>query len=116
MNDRTGMSKREGPPAGRVERAVQAWPPWFEWCFLIGLVIGGVAIDWYCAFEWFSRRFSLNSEPVFYRMAPIVLSCASIGLLASFPRGGKWQVGVVMFFFASVTVSGNILLWWVGHR
>jgi hypothetical protein len=111
----TGMSKR-GPQPHEVNSAVRAWPPWFEWCFLIGLVIGGVASDWYCAFEWFSRKFSFYSEPVFYRMVLIVLACASIGFVATLPRGGKWQVGVVMFFFASVTVSGNMLLWWVGHR
>jgi len=107
---------RNRPRLDDLNGATRAWPPWFQWCFVIALAIGAVASDWYCAFEWFSRKYSFCSEPVLYRMLLIVLSCASIGFLATFPRGTRWQVGVVVFFSVSITVSGNLLLWWVGHR
>ena len=98
---------------------MNAWPPWLERSYLIGFVIGGVGVDWYCAFEWFAGRYSLWSGTVFYRMVLIVLSCAAVGFLASLTRREKWQrwqLGVAVFAFASVNVSGNLLLWWVGHR
>ena len=113
---RTSLSNGEGTRAVESNGEMSAWPLWFERSYLIGLATAGVAIDWYCAFEWFSTRYSFWSETVFYRMLLIVLPCAAIGLLSTFPRRGRWQVGVVVFFFASVNVSGNLLLWWVGHR
>ena len=79
-------------------------------------MISAVASDWYCAFEWFSEKYPFFSDPVISRMAAIVLSCASVGFFATLPRRARWQVGIVVFFFASITVSGNLLLWWVGHR
>jgi hypothetical protein len=115
-NIRTGLSKRERLQSLDSGRAHGAWPPWLEWCLLIGFVVAGVGWDWYCAFEWFSRRYSLASAPVLGRMASLVLLCASIGFIAALLRGKKWQVGVVVFFLASGTLSGNLLLWWVGHR
>jgi|SRR5579864_846859 len=96
--------------------ATREWPPWLEQSYLIGLVTVGVAIDWYCAFEWFSRRYSFWSGSVIRRMVLIVLSCAAVGFLATLPRRDRWQVGVAVFASASATVSGNLLLWWVGHR
>jgi hypothetical protein len=93
------------------------WPPWFERSFWIGLVTAGIAIDWYCAFEWFSRRYSFWSGTVVHRMVLIVLSCAAIGFLATFlPNRDKRKLSVLMFFFASVNVSGNLLMSWIGHR
>ena len=95
---------------------INEWPLWRERAYLIGFVVGGIAADWYCAFEWFSGRYSFLSGTVIQRMVLIVLSCAAIGFLAILPRRDKWQVGVVIFGSASATVSGNLLMWWTGHR
>lgn len=112
MNERD----RNGTRANDLNDATGAWPPWFEWCFVIALVIGAVASDWYCAFEWFSKRYFFCSEPVLLRMLLIALPCACVAFITTFPRGTRWQVGVVVFFSASVTVSGNLLWWWAEHR
>ena len=112
----TGIPKRKSTQTVESDGAMSAPPPWLERSYLIGLVAIGIAVDWYCAFEWYFRRYSFWSGTVFYRMALIVLSCAAIGFLATLPRRGRWQLGVAVFFFASVNVSGNLLLWWVAHR
>src|SRR6266567_2154166 len=109
-----GVPKLKRIHAVGANSAMSAWPPWLERSYLIGLVIAGVAMDWYCAFEWFSKRYSFWSGTVFYRMVLIVLSCAAVGFVATLPLGQRWQGGVVVFFFASGNVSGNLLLWWVG--
>jgi hypothetical protein len=110
------MSRREERQTVESSGMLRAWPSWLEWCFVIGLILGGIGWDWYCAFEWFSGKYSLYSGPVFTRMSLIVMSCALVGFLAVRLRGGRWQVGVAVFFLTSGTVSGNILLWWIGHR
>jgi hypothetical protein len=110
------MLQRERAQAMESNAGTGAWPVWFERCFLVALVISAVATDWYCAFEWFSKQCPFFSGPVISRMLAIVLSCAAIGFLTPLLRRTKWQVGVVMFFITSITVSCNILLWWVGHR
>jgi hypothetical protein len=89
---------------------------WFEWLFVIGLVFGGVIWDWYCAFEWSSGKSPLFSLLVIRRMSAIVALCAAVGFLVVRLRQAKWQVGVAIFFLASGILSGNILLWWIGHR
>jgi hypothetical protein len=52
-------------------------PLWVQLCF----AAAGLGFDWHCAFEWFSKRYSLFSEPVLIRMGGIVVWCAAFSFL-----------------------------------
>jgi hypothetical protein len=94
----------------------KARPRWIDCCLVMVSVIGGLGWNWWAAFEWFSGRFALCSGPVLRMLGLIVLPCAAAGFFAGYMVEGKWRGAVLVFLLASVFVSGNMLLWWGGHR
>jgi hypothetical protein len=80
------------------------------------LIILGVVSDWYCAYEWFQKEYSFCSAEVLTRMLLIVLACAAIGAMTAIYRGKGWVSGVGMFSYSSVLVTGNMIMWWIGHK
>ena len=46
----------------------------------------------------------------------IVLACAAIGAMAAIYRGKSWVAAVGMFTYSSVLVTGNMIMWWIGHK
>lgn len=89
---------------------------WIHWCLAICFVTSGVGADWYCAFEWFSGKYFFCSGPVLRGLGLIVVLYASITFLAVRVFGGKWRGAVAVFFAASYTLSGYMLIWWDVHR
>jgi hypothetical protein len=87
-----------------------------DWCLVTWFVTSGLVCDWYCAFEWFTGRYTHFSGPVLGVMGLIVVFCASIAFLAIRLFGGKWRAAVLVFSIASYTLSGDILIWWDIHR
>jgi uncharacterized membrane protein YraQ (UPF0718 family) len=110
------MFGRSGGQKIESENRVTEWPMWLEYFVFIGFILIGVGSDWYCAFDWFSGKYSPFTMRVLARAALIVLSCACIGLLAVIWRRGRRREGVAFFFLSSITFSGNMLLWRIGHR
>ena len=92
---------------------LQAKQPWW---LVLCWVIGGVGCDWYCAFQWFSGKFPFCSPPVLHRMGLIVVLCATISILGTRIAGHKLREAASLFCIASITLLGNMLMWWTGHR
>jgi hypothetical protein len=113
-----GLSGPENRKPPNAADGVEPWPMWFEYLVVTAAAIGGVAIDWYCAYEWLFERYSFWSRPVLERTAMIVLSCAFTGFLTVFwQRGrGRWQAGVAAFFGVSVAFSGYMFMSWVTRK
>ena len=112
------MSGPQKQKTAEYRDRAESWPMWLEYLLVIALSIGGVACDWYCAYEWFSGKYSFWSGRVLERMAVIVIACAFIAFLTIFwQRGrGRWQAGVAAFCGVSVAFSGNMLVFWIGRH
>ena len=79
-------------------------------------VVGGVSFDWNCAFEWFSRRYPLFSEPVLSRMGFIVVWCAAVAFLVVWVvRQARLRDAAGVFFFVSIEVWFFLTVTWVAH-
>jgi hypothetical protein len=87
-----------------------------ERSYWIAFAVTGIAVDWYCAFEWFRGEYSFWSGTVLHRTALIVLSCTALGCLATLLPPRKWQIGVLIFFWASAQVSYFQLMSSIAHR
>jgi hypothetical protein len=98
------------PSQSRDTGKARSW--WIDWCF----VIGGVGCDWYCAFKWFSGRYPLWSPPVLRGMGLAVVLCFGVTLLLARILGEKLREGASVFCLVSVTLLGNMLMWWTAHR
>jgi hypothetical protein len=108
------MPKREGLQTVENQDTVKARQPW--WLVLCFATVG-VGCDWYCAFRWSSGRYSLCSGIVLLRMGLIVGLCAAVAFLAvCVVRGARLRDAAAVFFLASITLCGNILIWWDVHR
>ena len=95
------MSEFEGRQAIEQD-ALQPKPPWWV---IVCFAMAGVGFDWDCAYEWFSRKFSLFSEPVLSRMGGIVLWSAAVALLILFVvRRAQLRDAAAIFF----VVSGQV--------
>jgi hypothetical protein len=103
------MPKSEGWPAIESQDTLKGR----QLGWLVLCAMGGVGLDWYCAFRWFSGRYSLFSEPVLRRMGLIVVLCAALALLAVrlIPRARLRDAGAV-FFVASMALSRFMLSRW----
>ena len=108
------MLKRERRQAIESLDALKAKQPW--WLVLCFATVG-VGCDWYCAFKWFSGRYSLLSGIVLVRMGLIVLLCTAVASIAvCVVRGARLRDIAAVFFLASITLSGNVLIWLDAHR
>lgn len=92
---------------------VQARQPWW---LVVCWAAGGVILDWYCAFEWFSRKHSLGSTPVLCVLSLFLLSYATIAFLVVRLVGAKLRDAAAVFLLISLTVSGAMLVHWAAHR
>ena len=101
-----GISKREG-------RTVQARQPWW---LVVCWAVSGVGLDWYCAFEWFSGRYSLFSAHVLGAVGLFVLLYATVAFLAVRLVGARLRDIAAVFLFISLIVSGAMLVHWAAHR
>ncbi len=92
--------------------AIRKQPWWLILCW----VVGGLGFDWICAFEWFSRRYSLFTEPVLGRTAVIAVWCAAVSLLVVWVvRQARWRDAAAIFFLASGEVWFFLTVMWVVH-
>jgi hypothetical protein len=87
-------------------------PWWIDWC----LAIGGVACDWFLAFQWFSGKYSFFSGTVLRAAAVVVVVCVLVSILAARILGGKVRDSAGVFCLTSFTLLGNLLMWWTTHR
>jgi hypothetical protein len=106
INSGAGVSKREG----RTAQATQPW--WLVVCW----AVSGVGLDWYCAFEWFSGRYSLCSAHVLRAVGPCVLLYGAVAFLAVRLVGVRLRDIAAVFLFISLIVSGAMLVHWAAHR
>ena len=90
----------------------KARPWWIDPCF----VVGGVACDWYLAFQWFSEKYSLFSGEVILAAALAVVLCVLVTILAARILGAKLRESAVGFFVTSCSLLVNLLMWWTTHR
>jgi hypothetical protein len=94
----------------------KAKPRWVDPCF----VIGGVACDWYLAFEWFSEKYSLFSGAVIRAAALAVVLCALVTILAARVLGANLRESAagfaIGFSLVSFSLLLNLLMWWTTHR
>jgi len=86
---------------------VKPSPPW--WIDLC-LAIGGIGCDWYCAFKWFSGRYSYCSEPVLRGMVLTVVFCAFVAVLAVCVGKAKPREALQVFFVGSWALFGCIFI------
>lgn len=84
--------------------------------WLVCWVVLGVGFDWYCAFQWFSGRWPMWSEPVLVRMSLIVVLCAAVSFLVVYVIRTRWRDTAVIFFAISLNLCANLMIWWSGHR
>lgn len=76
------------------------------------LVVAGVGCDWYCAFKWFSGKYSYWSDPVLRGMVLTVGVCALIAILTG---RAKWRDAVQIFFAVSWGLFGCMFIKVVGR-
>lgn len=113
-NSGTGIiSKREGRKAIENQDTVQARQPWW---LVVSWAVSGVGLDWYCAFEWFSGRYSLFSAHVLGAVGLFVLLDATVAFLAVRLVGARLRDIAAVFLFISLIVSGAMLVHWAAHR
>lgn len=113
-NSGTGIiSKREGQNAIENRDTVQARQPWW---LVACWAVSGVGLDWYCAFEWFSGRYSLFSAHVLGAVGLFVLLYATVAFLAVRLVGARLRDSAAVFLFISLIVSGAMLVHWAAHR
>src|SRR5271157_1449582 len=87
---------------------VRPRPWWIDLCF----VIAGLGCDWYYAFDWFSGKNSIFSEPVLSRLGLIVVLCATGAfLVVCLVRRAKPRDAMAVFGAASLLLSGNLAIW-----
>jgi hypothetical protein len=84
------MSEGNGREEIDKERSIKSYDWW--------LVIGGIGLDWYYAFTWFSGRYSWFSLPVFRQAGYALALCA---LLAIIVGRRRWRISFQVFFLAS---------------
>lgn len=96
-----------------VQSTIKQKQPW--WLVSVW-IIGGVLLDWRCAFDWFAARYSAHSEHVLRRTGLIAISCALVALILARLTRGRLRDAASMFALASVAVYGHLSLWRVGHR
>ena len=97
--------------------STKAWlHRWPVWCFAIWCIVGGLAFDWYCAYEWFAGKHTYFSIPVLGVMGLIVLVCISISIIVVLLTKEKWIVVVIVFAVASCSLCRVLLSWWGAHR
>jgi hypothetical protein len=101
-----GISKREGP-------TVQERQPWW---LVVCWAVGGVGLDWYCAFEWFSGSYSLCSAHVLRALSLFVLLYGTVAFLAVRLVGARLRDIAAVFLLISLIVSGAMLMHWAAHR
>ncbi len=88
-------------------------PLWVQLCF----VAAGLGFDWDCAFEWFSKKYSLFSEPVLFRMGRIVVWCAAFSfLILLVVRRAKLTDAAPIFFVVSGQVWFYLTTTWIAIR
>jgi hypothetical protein len=91
-------------------KARQPW--WLVSCW----AIGGLGFAWDCAFEWFSRRYSLFAEPVLDRTGAIVVLCSAVALLAvCVVRGARLRDAAAVFCITSIQIWFFLTTEWVVH-
>lgn len=91
-------------------KARQPW--WLMSCW----ILGGLGFDWDCAFEWFSTKHPLFSEPVLGRTVIISLCCAAVAfLLACVVRRARFREAPAMFFLVSSQVWFYLTTGWIVH-
>jgi hypothetical protein len=87
-------------------------PLWVQLCF----AAAALGFDWDCAFEWFSKSYSLCSEPVLTRMVGIVLWCAAFSfLILLVVRRAKLADTPAIFFAVSGEVWFFLTTTWIAH-
>jgi hypothetical protein len=107
------ISKTEERNAIDNRNTIQTRQPWW---LVVCWALSGVGLDWYCAFEWFSGRYSLFSTHVLRAMGLFVALYAAIAFLAvHLVRARLRDVGAV-FLLISLIVSGVMLIHWAAHR
>ena len=107
-NFEAGISKGDG----RTD-SIQARQPWW---LVVCWATGGVALDWYCAFEWFSGRYSLYSAHVLRTMGLFVLLYGTLAFLTVRLVRARWRDIAAVFWIISLMVSGAMILHWTAHR
>jgi hypothetical protein len=87
-------------------------PLWVQLCF----AGAGLGFAWDCAFDWFSKKYSLFSEPVLMRMGGIVVWCAAFScLILLVVRRAKLIDIAAIFFVVSGEVWFYLTTTWIVH-
>jgi len=92
----------------------KARPWWIDSCF----VMAGLACDSYLAFKWFSVKYAFFSVTVLRAVAFVAVLCALVSMLAARILGGRGKLrdSGAVFFLVSLTLLGNLLMWWTTQR
>jgi hypothetical protein len=104
------MLKREGQQVVEKDTVNRMRP----WRYVLRWAIGGVACDWYCAFEWLRGESSFFSGSVFYRTVLIVMLCAFVAFLLVLVLGRADSRGVAAAFF--LISFGFFGFMFIGHH
>jgi hypothetical protein len=88
-----------------------------EWSLVSYFAAINLALNWICAFLWFSRRYPFFSTPVVSVTGLVMLFYAAIALFVGRLTGGNWRTALLVFvfvpFFLGIVVFRFGLFRWV---
>jgi hypothetical protein len=88
-----------------------------EWSLVSYCAAINLALNWICAFLWFSRRYPFFSTPVVSVTGLVILFYTAIALFIGRLTGGNWRTALLVFllvpFFLDIIVFRFGLFRWM---